>query len=110
MFTRKNKRINNREPLKIWFWSLLGVFILCFFSYGYCVSSAIVNIVERQNIENELATLNSKILDLESQYITAKNSITPELAANLGFVPVSSQKFVNKTINKPGLSLVINNN
>jgi hypothetical protein len=110
MFTRKNKRINNREPLKIWFWSLLGVFVFCFFSYGYCVSSAIVNIVERQNIENELAILNSKILDLESEYITAKNSITPELASSLGFVPVSSQKFVTKSVNNPGLSLVINSN
>jgi hypothetical protein len=109
MFKRKNKKINNREPLKIWFWSLIGIFIFCIFSYGYCVRGTIVNIVERQNIENEISVLNSKINDLESEYIKAKNNITPELATSLGFVSVSTHKFVTKSVKNPGLSWVNNN-
>lgn len=110
MLNRRNKRIDNSEPTKIWFWALTGIFILCFFSYGYLVRAAIVNIVSRQNIESELSVLNSKILDLESEYIKTKNSITMETANSLGFVAVSSQKFVTKSINIPGLSLATQEN
>jgi hypothetical protein len=110
MLKKKEKRINNREPLKIWFWSLVTVFVLCLFSYGYCVRAAIVNIVERQNIENELSILNSKVTDLESEYIKVKNDITLETANNLGFVPATTNKFVSKSVKNPGLSVVLPRN
>jgi hypothetical protein len=106
----KNKKINNSEPLKKWFWSLVMVFVFCLFSYGYYVRGAIVNIVERQNMETEISVLNTRVVNLESEYIKAKNNITPELAANLGFVPVSNTKFVVKSVNAPSLSLITNSN
>jgi len=106
MSIREEKRINNNEPLKVWFWSLLTVFFLCIFMYGYLVRGVTVNIVERQAMESELSFLNTRVLDLESEYIKVKNDITPELAYNIGFVTVSSQKFVTKDTKNPGLSLV----
>ncbi len=106
----KNKKINNCEPLKKWFWSFVMVFVFCLFSYGYCVRGAIVNIVERQNMETEISALNTKVVKLESEYIKAKNNITPELAANLGFVALTNTKFVAKSVNTPGLSLITNEN
>jgi hypothetical protein len=110
MFSRNEKRISSQEPLRMWFWSLCGICVLCLFSYGYLVRGAIVNIVARQNIESEVSVLNSKVLDLESEYIKAKNNITPELATSLGFVAVSNQKFVTKDVKTPGLSLVTSGN
>lgn len=110
MFNKKNKKINNSEPLKKWFWSLVMVFAIYLFSYGYCVRGAIVNIVERQNIETEISVLNTKVVNLESEYIKAKNNITPELATGLGFVPLANTKFVVKSVNVPSLSLLTNSN
>jgi hypothetical protein len=110
MFNYKNKKINNSEPLKGCFWCLVLMLTFCFFSYGYCVRGAIVNIVERQNMEAEISTLNTKVVKLESEYIKAKNNITPELAANLGFVTLTNTKFVAKSVNIPALSLITNDN
>ncbi|OHA47237.1 MAG: hypothetical protein A2541_01835 [Candidatus Taylorbacteria bacterium RIFOXYD2_FULL_36_9] len=106
MLKKKEKRINNREPLKIWFWFFVGLFAFSLFSYGYFVRGAIVNIVTRQTMESDLASLNSRVLDLESQYLKVKNNITPELAQNLGFVTATNQKFVTKNTQTSGLSLV----
>ena len=107
MFYQKNKITNNNsESLKRWIWSLISVLVFCLFSYGYFVRGAIVNIVERQSMETEFSILNSKVSSLESDYIKTKNNITPELATTLGFVPVSNQKFVTRTIQNSGLSLL----
>lgn len=106
MSKRKEKRINNCEPTKIWFWFLSGVFFLGLFSYGYLVRGTIVDIVARQNMENQISTLSSKVLNLESEYIKVKNNITPTLAQNLGFVSVTTQKFITRDIKTPGLSMI----
>jgi len=107
MQNKSNKRINNREPLKIWIWSLVGVLILAIFSYGYFVQGTIVNIVARQDMENKLSVLNSNILALESEYMKIQDSINIDLACSLGFKPVINQKFVTRTVSNPSLSLVV---
>jgi hypothetical protein len=106
MFNQRQKRINNREPSKIFCWSLVTMLSICLFSYGYFVRGITVNIVTRQNMEADISLLSSKVFALEAEYIKAKNSITPELASTMGFVPVSNQKFVQKQVNNPGLSLI----
>lgn len=106
MSDKKQKRNNNIEPVKIWFWSLLGIFIFCILSYGYCVQGTIVNVVTRQNMEAELQVLNSKVLDLESKYIKAKSSITEELAYKQGFVVATNQSFIVGRTDNSSLSLV----
>jgi hypothetical protein len=111
MFSRKQKKINNCEPTKVWIWSLLGVFAFCFFSYGYCVRGAIVNIVNRQNMETELTSLSSRVISLESDYIKAKNEVTEEFAYQLGFIsPEANQKFVIRGTEALGLSLAVPGN
>ena len=110
MSKKFKKRIDNNESQKICFWLFLGIFCLCLFSYGYLVRGAIVNVVERQNMENDLSALNSSVLNLESKYFELKNNVTPELAESLGFVTVSNKKFVNKDIKASGISLLTNNN
>jgi hypothetical protein len=110
MSNRKQNRINNCEPNKKYFWSLLVILTLCVISYGLLFRGALVNIVARQNMESELSSLSSKVANLESDYIKAKNGITQELAVNLGFIAVSNQKFVTKDTKTTGLSLVTGNN
>ncbi len=107
--TKKNKKINNNQPV-ISFWVLVSVFFFCLFSYGYMVQASITNIVDRQIMEEEISLLASQVIDLESQYIQSKNAINLEMASNLGFVSNLNQKFVTKNNNNLGLSLIINNN
>ncbi len=109
MKNKRNKRINNQEPLKIWIWSLTIILLLSVFSYGYFVRGTIVNIVARQNMESEFSVLSSKVLSLESEYIMIKDNINIELAHKLGFQSVINQKFVTRSIDNPSLSLVTPN-
>ena len=106
MFGKNIKIINNEESRQAWFWSFVFIFVFGLFLYGFLVRGAIVNIVARQDVESEISLLNSKILDLESEYIQIKNSITLEKAHDLGFVTVSAQKFVTRNVTNPGLSLI----
>jgi hypothetical protein len=105
MTFKQNKRINNSEQPKIFFWSILMLICLCLFSYGYLVRASIVNIVTRQDMEKNISVLGSKVLSLESEYVRAKNNVTLEMAQNSGFITVSSQKFVTKAKNTLGLSV-----
>lgn len=106
---KKNKKINSSQP-KAYFWILVSIFFFCLFSYGYMVQASIVNVVDRQAMEEEISLLNSNILDLECSYIKSKNAINLELASDLGFIPGNSQKFVTRNSSNLGLSLITNNN
>lgn len=106
MMTRKYKIINNIEPIKIWVWALVSLVFICVFCYGFMVRNTIVSIVSRQNMDNQLAVLNSKVSDLEAQYIKMKNNVTPEMAYSLGFSAVTNQKFVTRDVKNSSLSLV----
>lgn len=105
MFKKVKRKTNNDNNSKkcFWFFSVLIIFSL--FSYGYLVRSTIINIVERKNMESKFFALNSEIIDLESDYIKTKSSITQELAYNLGFIFSNDKKFVSKN-NDFTLSLI----
>jgi hypothetical protein len=106
MTNNHNNKIKNAEQPKAIFWVLLVVICLCLFSYGYMVRASIVNIVERQDMEKEVASLGSRVLMLESEYVKVKNNVTLDSARALGFVAVSSQKFVDsKGTKTAGLSV-----
>lgn len=63
-------------------------------SYGYFVSKSIVNVIIREEIEQDLAKANSHLSILESGYIEKKNAINLELAYELGFENIADKKFV----------------
>ena len=108
MTFKKNKKINNQEQPKIFFWSLVVLIFLGIFSYSYLVRASIVNIVVRQGMEKDISNLSSRVLSLESEYVKAKNNVTLETAQDLGFVTVSSQKYLAKNTNDHvGLSVNI---
>lgn len=106
MTKRRDKRTDNGQPSKVWFWALACLIIFCVFSYGFLFREIMVDIVARQNMDKNLSVLSSRVVSLESDYYKAKNAITPEMAASLGFIAVSGQKFVTRDANNPGLSLV----
>ena len=84
----------NRE--KTIFWTLLGILLLCVGFYMYSINATIRNIVSRENLEKESATLSLKISSQEFKYITMHNSVTLPLAYSRGFKDVSEKTFVSK--------------
>lgn len=107
MTLSKDNRINNQDKARVLFWSLVIMICFCVFSYGYFVRTTIVNIVTRQTMEKELSLLSSKVLNLESEYVKIKNTVTLEQAQNSGFVSSLNQKFVTKTNTGSGFSVNI---
>ena len=53
--------------------------------YAYFVSSSVLNIVQRKNIEANINIASSRVGDLESEYIFLTKNITLQYARTLGF-------------------------
>ncbi|MBL7045091.1 MAG: hypothetical protein ISR98_00615 [Parcubacteria group bacterium] len=69
------------------------VFILLGF-YGYFISKSIVNVIVREEINNDVVAVSSAISELEFEYIAHKNTINKEYAKAVGFKNISTKTFV----------------
>ncbi len=69
------------------------VFILLGF-YGYFISKSIVNVIVREEVNNDIVAVSSAISELEFEYIAHKNTINKEYAKAAGFTNIASKKFV----------------
>lgn len=79
------------------FWALSILIILFASMYMYFVSSSIVNVVLRKEIETEIVKIHSQVGELESQYLALENNITMDRALSMGFVKLSDKKFITRT-------------
>lgn len=87
------------------FWGLVALIVCLVSSYIYFVNRTVFTIVKRQNMEKEISTLNSHIGELESKYISTKNSIDLDLAYSLGYKDVAQTKYVTRSQSTKELSL-----
>ena len=103
--TFKNKILNIEDPKKKVFWSFVMFAIMFSGLYLYYVNRTIINVVERQNIEKQIANINSRISDTEISYMNLKNNINYEFAVSKGFVRVSNEKYVSRRASGDNLSV-----
>jgi len=75
------------------FWSLLSMLVLLMGAYGYMVNQTVWNAFNKDQAEEQIIVLNSKLGDLEFQYMSLSNDISLEKAYELGF-----QNAVGKTL------------
>lgn len=77
----------NRENFELARMTSVLVFfiILLCFVYVYCVQSSVVSVVERERINKEIASVSSRVSDLEATYLSMRNSISIEVAVRQGF-------------------------
>lgn len=59
--------------------------ILLSFAYVYFVQSSIVNVVEREGINKEIASISIKVSSLEAEYLKMRNAINIDVATRQGF-------------------------
>ena len=87
--------------------SIIAIVLLCFaiFSYLYFLNNAILNVVKRKNVEQEITELNSRVIGMENKYISMESEISLERAVALGFHEVSKPLFVARQSGVKSLSL-----
>lgn len=74
------------------FFAALSFFLILFGLYAYFISASVVHVVARKEVGREIARASSRIGDLESAYIAAKQAIAPESIGQYGFVIAPAQK------------------
>lgn len=74
------------------FFAALSFLFILFGLYVYFVSASVVHVVARKEIDREVAQVSSRIGDLESAYITAKQAIAPDSIEQYGFVTTLAPK------------------
>jgi len=84
----------NTEHQKTIFWALAGAAFVFILLYSYFVNASVLSVVERKNIEQELAISSSRVAGLESKYFASMNSITLAFAIESGFVETQTNTFV----------------
>ncbi len=75
-------------------------------AYMYFVSAAVAHVVVRKEVSQEITQTQTRISDLESQYIIAKDSVLEETALSKGFTKNEKKVFVTRT----PASLVLSSN
>jgi hypothetical protein len=64
-----------------------GIIALSVFLYGALLLGAVAHAAGRTTAEQKLRALSSEVSKLESHYLSQTKGLSPERAANLGFVP-----------------------
>jgi hypothetical protein len=73
------------------------VLLVTLFSfYVYFVGKSIVNVVVREEVELQIAEVNSGLSQLEYDYITKKDTINMTFAMERGFKSISKKSFINR--------------
>lgn len=76
------------------FVTLIAIIFILLGFYGYFISKSIVNVIVREEINNDIVAVSSAISELEFQYIAHKNTINKEFAKASGFQNIIEKTFV----------------
>ncbi len=77
------------------FWSLAGLLLFITSCYIYFVNTAALNGVRWEKADEGVSSLGAKIAELESKYLSLKQSVTLSLAHTRGFEDVGIVKFIS---------------
>jgi len=85
--------------------ALAATTVLSIFLYGTFLLLAVEHAAARTNAQHQIDKLAAHVGDLETQYLTAARTLTPDTAAQLGFVPPTTVTTVYATAASRSLSL-----
>ncbi len=77
--------------------ALAGIMVLLVM-YVYFVGAAIMSTIAYKDARVEIASLQSELASLETDYINQKEVLTKELAINLGFTNINNKDFITRTV------------
>lgn len=102
---RKNFRWLNKNRKGL-FWSFACLLLLVTSFYIYLMNTASLNGVHWKNAEEDIASMGATVSELESYYLSLKQSITLSLAYDRGFEDVKAIKFIPSR--KVGAVIMVN--
>lgn len=73
------------------FWSSISLLVVLMGAYGYMVNQTIWNAFNKDKAEAQIVALNSKLGDLEFEYMSTPNNISIDKAYELGFQNAGSK-------------------
>lgn len=79
------------------FWLEVSLIALLFVAYVYFISASIVNVVLRQEATVEIATIHSRISELEADYFSRKQSVDAQFATEEGFTALSATHYITSS-------------
>lgn len=86
------------------FFVLATLLVIIFAVYVYLINKTVMNVVAREQTEQDIAQLSGTLGELEFKYITLKNIITLDLAYERGFQETSPKAFISRTTRPASLS------
>ncbi len=86
------------------FFSALSLVFILFAAYVYFVSAAVAHVVVRKELAQEITDTQTKISELEAEYILAKDGVALEMAMERGFEVNEKKVFVTKAAPAVALS------
>lgn len=89
----------NINTQKMLFRILITGTVLLFTVYIYLIGSITFNVIARKSLENTVASLSSKVNQLELSYLNNVNGINKEYALSNGFVDMHQNIFASRDIN-----------
>ena len=89
----------NTNTQKMLFRILITGTVLLFTVYIYLIGSITFNVIARKSLENTVASLSSKVNQLELSYLNSVNGINKEYALSNGFVDMHQNIFASRDIN-----------
>ena len=107
IITKQLNTINHLERKLFWVFSVLLLMASIF--YAYLVNQTVLNVVVKENFDEQILSLNSKVGELESKYISVKNQINLDYAHSVGFVEAKNLKFASRKLSTQSLSLNLKN-
>lgn len=73
----------------------LALMALCAVSYVYFVASSTLNVIARNDAQEQATYLESVVGTLEQRSLALAKEITPERASSLGLIPVAETAYVH---------------
>ena len=83
----------NREKIFI---LLISTIIISAVMYAILLEKAVMNVVLRENITKQVSIKSNEVGDMETKYLSIKNSITLDLAHSKGFKNVEDISYISK--------------
>lgn len=95
--THKGMTIAIYKDEKTWFFSALVLLAISFLLYIYFLTSSVVEVVIREQIEHKIVEAGSSVSTLEAEYIEAQHSVSRDIATHEGFNEVANKTFITRT-------------
>ncbi len=84
-----------KEESRLFYGAVLSC--ICVFStYMYFVSSSIVHVVMRKEVDAQISSFGTSVGQLEAQYIEMQHSVSSDIATQQGFIIAEDKIFIDK--------------